>query len=141
MEDQTLKYKDELFIDFHAWKTKPLEDRCQTKTVTLSVTNKSTLLDANIALKEIISEHIQGGTVMLMSEMKTMLYVAALILEGEKDQFDLSKVEASPQDPDHAIKINIQKIMKWLAQLIAVVSNGSALNQKFKLYPRKQPIQ
>ena len=33
---------------------------------------------------------------MLMSEMKTMLYVAALILEGEKDQFDLSKVEASP---------------------------------------------
>ena len=92
MEAQTLKYKDKLLVYFYAWITKPLEERRQTKTFTISITNKSTLLSANVALEEIISEHIKGGTLMSMEDMNTLQYVTALTLAGKKEKFDPSKV-------------------------------------------------
>ena len=51
-----------------------------------------------------------------------------------------NKSTCTPQDPDHSIKIKIEKTKEWLARLTSVVANGSALTQKVKSYLKKRPI-
>ena len=110
-------------------------------TFTLSVTNKSTLLAATVALEEIILEQSKGVTVISMAEMNTLKYATTLTLVGEKYQFDLSKVDTTLWDPSHVKKGKIENMRKWLARIRVVVANGSSLTQKFKSYLRKRPIQ
>ena len=76
-----------------------------------------------------------------LAEMNTMQYVNAIPLSGKKEKFEPSEVEATPWDPNHAIKTNIEKTRKWIDRLTVVVANGNELAQKVNSYMRKRPIQ
>ena len=76
-----------------------------------------------------------------MADINTLQYFTALTLSGEKEKSNPSKVEDTPRDPNHSIKIKIEKTRKGIAQLVAAVVNGISLAQNAKSYLQKLSIQ
>ena len=90
----------------------------------------------NLALAKLV----ESERIMKMTDLNCLQYVAARMMLGCSKPRDPTKDQPTPRDPDHALKVKIERTRQWIGRLTAAIASKT-ISSKVKALLQGKEVQ